>query len=1229
MRLLLVYKPGCPNCNGPIDEERLEKGLPCSACLPDPPSVEGLGFEERVLLVGRALEEAGKLRGYWYLYRTVSLLREFERFFEAATGSRLWSAQRTWAQRMLAGESLALVAPTGVGKTTLLTVYSIYTAEEGRKVYYIVPTGNLAVQVLERLKTYSERVRAGLRIVGYSTLMPSRVRAEALEAIERGDYDILVTTVGFLPRRWSLLEGRVFDVVVVDDVDAVLRNSRNVERLLQLIGVSPRALELGLEIVKTKMRASVAKASGKVHRYEELLRKIDELEAELSRELMSKLLGQLVIASATGRAKGYKPKLFRELLGFDVGRVYDTIRNVSNTYVIASDPLSKAASLVKELVKDYHVTGLVFVSQLLGRVAAKLLVKELERAGVRAGLALSGVRSLDAFARGDLDVLVGVASYYGVIVRGLDMPERVYFTLFVEPPAQRISLSSALNSPLRLTRVALALGIEGSRELVKAMSRLGPGELMALRIALEKGEPLEGRLGELAKKLRALKAVVLSVLRDMVRKSGGRFVLRDALALVEDRSGVLSYVVPDAATYVQASGRASRLYRGGMTRGISIVVTSVLELLELLSLRLRRFIEASSFTELTRDVLKHEVEEAKRSRFGGGGGLDVESALIVVESPTKAKTIARFFGKPVRRRIGSIVAYETTFYNPVDGKVYVTVIAASRGHVYDLTVDDEGVYGVAVEGSTFRPIYVPIKQCLSCGMQFASGSNVCPRCGSTNVVSKEAVIDALRKLASEVDTVYLATDPDIEGEKIAYDLYLLLKPVARSVKRIELHEITRRELFNALAKPRSVSKPTSYAQVVRRVEDRWIGFGLSRILWSVFGKRWLGAGRVQTPVLGWIVERYMEWKRERGYVVAIKLPFGYRLRLLFKDRVEAEEVARRVESEGVRIVRVSLERVRLTPLPPYTTESLIHDASLRLGYTSEKTMKLAQDLFETGLITYHRTDSTHVSTAGMEVAKRYLEDRGYSFRPRAWGQPGHHEAIRPTLPYDAEKLRELVATGELRLSTPLRESHYRLYDLIFRRFIASQAEEALVVKVDAVLDVGGVRVEADYYTSTPCSGFTCIYQPAGFYPNALLKPGETVKPLTVRVFRGSAVRLLTHGDAVVMMKRKGIGRPSTYARTLQQLKNHGYVVESKYRKYLIPTRLGVDVYSYLSTTYGQLVSEERTRAMEERLAMVERGEVDAADVVAQLLEELAQVLGDERMIETINAVKASEAIQSF
>ncbi len=1201
-----VYHAACPNCGGPIGAERLFKGLPCTRCLPEAPPLPE-DYYERIIAIGKLLGERGSLRGYSYIYNATLQLVEFERFFRKLVGHGMWSAQKVWAKKMLQGDSIAIVAPTGVGKTTLLSVYALYRALEGAKVYYLLPTENLARQVYEKISAFSGKVGAELDIARYYSSLPKRVREEQLEKIANRDYGLLITTTAFLSRRWQLLEGVKFDVVLVDDVDAILRNSKNIDKILQLLGFTEEAIRIAYEVVKKKIAAMVAKASGNMRKYEELLLKLEQLEAQLTSELVATLPGQLVIASATGRAYGLKPKLFRELLGFDIGRVYDYTRSIANFYLITSNPLEAVARIVSGIKRP----GLVFVAKRYGTKVARSLVELLEEKGVRAGLALAGRRVLEKFEEGYYDVLVGVASYYGVIVRGLDMPQRVYYTVFLGVPSQSMDLEKALLSPYRIARAAVELSVEGADELARLLSKLTPSELTALRIALANGEKLEGRLGEVLEKLVAVRLRLLELLERLVREKGSVAVGGTLYRLDGGRAVA---IVADAPTYVQASGRASRMYGSTMTHGVSIVVETDEKLVRILVEKLRRFIENVEFEELNDERLSEELRKADASRRGGlGKPVKIETCLIVVESPTKAKTIASFFGKPVRRKIGPAVVYETTFYNPLSGKIHVAAITATTGHIYDLSIDGEGIYGVEV-GEDVKPVYKPIKLCLNCGHQFSSESTVCPRCGSTNIASKTAIVDALRQLAIENEVVYIATDPDVEGEKIAYDIMLLVKPYARQVKRIELHEITRGELYRALANPRDVDVRVAEAQMVRRIEDRWIGFGLSQHLWNVFGKHWLGAGRVQTPVLGWIIERYQEWRANLGYNLYVKIEGGPLIKVHFNTAAEAREAASRLEESGVRVVGVEQEVVEVNPPPPYTTESLIYDASRLYGYPSQKTMRIAQELFEAGLITYHRTDSTHVSPTGQGIARSYLESVGMagSFQPRSWGPQGHHEAIRPVKPLDSQTLRKLIALGDLKVSIHLRESHYRLYDLIFRRFIASQMKPAKLVKTRLTLDIAGHVLEVELYTAALTQGYHVVYPlPRVFEKLHSLRPGDILRISRVLVRRGSTVYLYTHGELVSLMKQRGLGRPSTYAKIIDALERHGYVIESKYRKRLIPTKLGIEVYDYLTANYPDIVSEERTRSLYAKIESIASGKASPRDIIAELLNELGELLASE------------------
>jgi reverse gyrase len=266
------------------------------------------------------------------------------------------------------------------------------------------------------------------------------------------------------------------------------------------------------------------------------------------------------------------------------------------------------------------------------------------------------------------------------------------------------------------------------------------------------------------------------------------------------------------------------------------------------------------FHELNLDMIIKEIDQdrEKVKRFKDSSSVSnpknlINTALIIVESPTKAKTIASLMGKHVFYRYNNLRTYEAF------KKDFLYVIVSSEGHIVDLVHYhnlQEGIfYGVAFKDNKFIPIYSPIKVCVRCNKKVEEDEEYCIYCKASDFKEKNDVIQGLRLLASFTDKVLIGTDPDREGEKIAWDIYLLLKPFNNNIKRIRFHEITVKAINEALSNPSIIDENLVKAQLVRRIEDRWIGFKLSEIIQVKFNKKTLSAGRVQTPVLGFIVER--------------------------------------------------------------------------------------------------------------------------------------------------------------------------------------------------------------------------------------------------------------------------------------------------------------------------------------------------------------------------------------
>ncbi|MFN3268080.1 MAG: reverse gyrase, partial [Zestosphaera sp.] len=873
------------------------------------------------------------------------LLREelsrFTEFFSTVTGGKvLWSIQKTWAKRILSGESFALIAPTGVGKSTLLQIYSLYIASRSKPVIYVVPTKYLANQVLRVLKD----------------LNPGNIQVRDSEAIKLNespsDKRIDVITHALLHRNKKLFESFRYYLAVIDDFDALLKSSSLMNTILNLVGISEESIKIAQKLVLAKKELLYCKYSGNPEKIEEILKNINELELSLGKSLNYVSVGQILIASATGRGKGERVKVLRELLGFEVGSITDYLRSI----VEVVEPLGSIK--LEELIKKLHRGTLLFVSKDMGVEKAKEIATYLADSGVRV-LVAGSRRAIDKLRENKVDVLVGVSSYYGILTRGLDEPLHVYNTIFYGIPKFKLDLDSTLLNPLTLTKLIKELPAYGyvqreeDKQLINKVSSLRPGALKVLTQGLRGVIQLEGFLRDLSVEVFKARERLREAIDEALTKNSGKLVLSSFIIRVDERGKVV-VLIPDVMTYLQASGRSSRLYGGHMTLGLSVILYDDEDLLKIFQRKLRYVLPSYAPLKLSEVDLLEVVEKQQLSRSSPAGEsvLDkIKSVLIVVESPTKARTIARMFGVPGKRFIGNYVAYETVI--TYDGEVFLATIAPSMGHVLDL-VNDEGLHGISISGSSVSPVYTTIKRCASCGYQFTEELQACPRCGSIRLRDSRKIIEALKKIAREVDEVYIATDPDDEGEKIAYDLHVVLSSVNPRIYRIEFHEITKHAVLNALNNPRNIDLLKVGAQIVRRVDDRLVGFELSKILQEDLGKKWLGGGRVQTPVLRWVVERFVEHENSKGYLLRIYLPNNLRIDYFLEDRREAEELRDEVSRSGVVVRVLETFEKEVSPPPPYTTDTLLTDVVRELRLPPTHAMRVAQDLFESGYITYHR-----------------------------------------------------------------------------------------------------------------------------------------------------------------------------------------------------------------------------------------------------------------------------------
>lgn len=1262
-----IYIDGCVNCGGPIDDRRLLLGLPCVKCLPKTPDKSDLKAIYNMLREGGALR-----KGFINLYNLEKWGDDFKKLFTKVVGNRPWRAQMTWAIRVLKGESFSIIAPTGVGKTVFGILISIYLTKVkgGRgknKAYLILPTTPLVKQVYEKTILYLKKLRYEVDdVICYHSDLTRKERKKVKSKIERDEFTILITTNQFLSTRYELLGGKKFRFIFVDDVDAVLRSSKNVVRLIHLLGFRDNgAIDKTIELLYQYYKVRGGEdGEKKIEIWKKINRYIRYITSGPGRK------GVLVISSATGRPRGIRVKLFKLILNFDIGLRSETLRNIYDVHSISSTEGENIDKLIY-LVKRLGSGGLIYVPVDRGVEYAEKIMELLRERGIKADILVSGrLSALEKFLNREIDVLIGVAIYYGVMVRGLDYPDIIKYAIFLGTP--RFKFGARFTDP-NLNQIAKTLNIlkdiqKKELDKIEYWLRLsnriirGGTQYQILRI----NEVLKGkRKPESRTEERILDA--LEYIRNLFKdKEVLEKIKRHPDVVVEEIDGELYLLIPDVYTYIQASGRTSRLYAGGITRGFSIILETNEKLLTILIRRMEWIFEEVRWSKLDdinlEKVIQEIDEDRKKVVMIRIGELEpefkdpIKPIFIVVESPNKARTIARFFGKPSIRRRGGLIIYEVT-----TGDLLIQ-ISASGGHIYDLVenverlaekgiidkiYNEKNFYGVYKDkDKNFIPIYGSVKRCED-GHQFISPEYIdgrirCPKCKKMVSNDKKVIVDFLREVAAEVDTLLIGTDPDTEGEKIGWDLAVLLKPYTSEVKRIEFHEVTRKAVLRSINNPRNFSEGMVEAQIVRRIEDRWIGFELTkriyselryelhktmvgkgkrrRITWEALSRGGWSAGRVQSPVLKWIVDRSEEVAKNKVKGIIIDLD-----ELNITIRKPLKEIPDIDDGITVRLSYSYTYSEEVRPPPPYTTDTVIADANRLYKMSAQDVMKTAQELFEAGLITYHRTDSTHISDEGKKVAKTYLKlkfgrEGEEVFWGRGWGDEGAHEGIRPTKPIDVEMLREMIIQGDLSPPFRFEKRHYQLYRMIFNRFILSQVKPAIIQRVkykvswrDEVLHEGILNMGID---SDILRIFYQLYHPIKEVEprdKDIYIPREKVRIDTIYL-----VSAYTQGGIIRLMRERQIGRPSTYSKIISTLLERKYVKEVK--TLLLPTLKGRILDMFLRTHYGRFVSEDRTRLIEKYMEEIEKGVRDYRRVLKELYQEIDSL---KLMEETVNHPKIS------
>ncbi|MCB1308193.1 MAG: type I DNA topoisomerase [Leptospiraceae bacterium] len=562
---------------------------------------------------------------------------------------------------------------------------------------------------------------------------------------------------------------------------------------------------------------------------------------------------------------------------------------------------------------------------------------------------------------------------------------------------------------------------------------------------------------------------------------------------------------------------------------------------------------------------KKKAKKKAGSR-GGKGQKNADKTLVIVESPAKAKTINKYLGKGY-------------------------IIEASMGHIIDLpksrlAVDTE---------HNFQPEYITVR-------------------------GRAKILNRLKKLAKSTRKVLLAADPDREGEAISWHLANQLKKLNSDVKRIEFNEITKTALERAIHEPREINQDLVNAQQARRILDRLVGYNISPLLWKKV-KRGLSAGRVQSVALRLICEREMQIQNfvpEEYWTLDARLGHGKaQIKAALhsvddkKADIKTEEqmntLLADLEDKSYTIGAITKKERKRSPTAPYTTSKMQQDAANKLGFTSQKTMMVAQQLYEgveigkqvTGLITYMRTDSTRTSPQALEqvrtyieqnIGKEYLSPEARTYKTSKSAQDAH-EAIRPTDPsYVPQEISKHLSRDQL-----------RLYTMIWQKFISSQMSDEIADHTAVDINAGRARFRATGRI-VKFTGFTEVFNPEDKKKKESKLPDDLAEGMELKLRKLEPEQHFTQppprftdASMVKTLEECGVGRPSTYAPTISTLLKRFYVV--RIQRALKPTELGLMVNGIMENHFPDLVDTDFTATMEDNLDRIASSELHWVDML--------------------------------
>ncbi|EHL13175.1 DNA topoisomerase I [Peptoanaerobacter stomatis] len=541
------------------------------------------------------------------------------------------------------------------------------------------------------------------------------------------------------------------------------------------------------------------------------------------------------------------------------------------------------------------------------------------------------------------------------------------------------------------------------------------------------------------------------------------------------------------------------------------------------------------------------------------------SNLIIVESPAKAKTIEKFLGKNYK-------------------------VKASIGHIRDLP---KSKLGVDIEDN-FNPSYITIR-------------------------GKASIANELKKEAKKSEKVFLATDPDREGEAISWHLAYILGLDENENNRIEFNEITKEAVRNAIKNPRKIDKNLVDAQQARRVLDRLVGYKISPILWAKVRKG-LSAGRVQSVATKMICDRESEiekfipqeyWsislnaQNSNKENISFELSGNKNKKIEIKNEEQSSKILSDIKGKNLQVKKIEKKNRKKMPYRPFTTSTLQQEAANKLGFTTKKTMQLAQQLYEgisvkgkgtLGLITYMRTDSQRISSEAQALAKEHITSKygnkyykSYGYKQTGKNVQDAHECIRPSH----------IELEPMELENSLNKDQYKLYRLIYSRFIACMMQDALYEQQSINADIDDYNFKANG-SKLLFDGFLRVYDYSTSEENILPSVEENeilkVKKILPKQHFTQPPARYNEASLVKTLEELGIGRPSTYSSIISTIQDRGYV--EKKQKNLFPTELGKVVTNLLEEYFKQIVDLEFTADIEGKLDTVAEGKDAWKEVVS-------------------------------